>query len=168
MCDITASIPFECNNSQGGLSTLVLIPFVENSVTVLNGEGTALDAGITEAFKYEFKGNVHSFNEVKTQSIDNGTSTVVQTLNVTLTKVTATKTAQLNLLSEGRVVAFVKDNNGNYTVLGDWKGMYFNVDKQSGSATGDTNGYVLTGTADAKQLGATLDSATATALEALV
>lgn len=166
--DITAGIGFECETGIGGANKLILIPYVDDALTITDSEVTAIDDDITVAYEYSCAENTLNYTDVKTPSRETGSSPGVQTLGASIKKTSAAKTAILNVLSEGRVIAFVKDNNDIYHALGIWRGMTIEVTKQSGTATADGNVYILNGNADAKKLSPSLSSTAATALEALV
>jgi len=123
--DISANIAFDCLKSQGGLNRVWLANWVEGGVTSLAGVGTGLSSNLTTVYEYAITGNVHNFTETKSSNKDTGTSGTAQVVALTITKTSAEKTAQLNLLSSGRVILFLEDNNKNIHALGLWKGMYF-------------------------------------------
>lgn len=167
-CDITSGRLKACKNNIGGLATLYLFNYVEDAFTIVGGEATAVNPLVTAVYEYEIDGNTHNVVENFVGSVDAGTSVNTQTLTAMLKGMDAVTSAQLNTLVYGKVIAVVKDRNGNYNPLGIDDGMDFTVDAGTGSAKTDMNGYTLTGVATTGALSPILDSATVTAFLALV
>jgi hypothetical protein len=168
MCDITSGRDKQCKNSIGGLGSLFLFNFVENPFTVASGVATAINPELTEVFEYKIEGDGNNVSESYVSDRNSGTSVNTQTLTIVLKKISATSSAQLNLLTQGFPMAVVKDRNGVYHALGIDDGIDFTVVQSTGGAKTELNGYTLTGTATTKELSPKLDSATITAFLALL
>ena len=85
-----------------------------------------------------------------------------------LKKQTKDSANELGLVVKARPIAVVQDRMDNYKIVGISDGTVATGDIQSGGAKGDFNGYNLTLTATEVLPAPTLDSATVTALTALV
>lgn len=170
MCLITSgrNIP-ACKDSIGGLKNAFLINFVEDSFTVTDGEATAINVNITEVFKYGLRNDGNNFSESVVSDKNTGTTTNTQTLTLALPKLDKDTAFQIDLMSKGRPVIVVQDKNDNYKVVGISEGCDLTGSGlDSGGARSDFNGANLTFTAIESAVAPFLDSATITALEALI
>jgi len=167
-CDITAGRVKQCKDGIGGVSKLYVWNFIEDPFTVAAGEATAINVLITAVFEYELSGDGHVLDENKVPSRDNGTALNTQTTTAILQKIDAATSAEMNLLAASFPQAAVKDRNGNYFAVGITDGIDFTVTPNTGSTKGDLNGYTLVGLSTEQNLAPILDSATVTALLALV
>lgn len=167
-CNLTTGRSRVCKDSLGGNSTLYLFDWVEDPFTVASGEATAINAAITSVFEYELEGDSNTLVENMVSDRNTGTRVNTQTLTIALKKIDAATSAELNLVAANFVGAVIKDRNGVYHALGIDDGMDFTIDQATGGAKTDLNGYTLTGVATTSSLSPKLDSATVTALEALV
>lgn len=167
-CDLTAGRLRACKQNIGGLGKLYLFNFLENPFTVAAGVATAINPLLTEVFEYEIEGDGNNVSESFVSDRNSGTSLNTQTMTIMLKKIDATTSAQLNLLTYGFPMAVVKDRNGIFHAIGTDDGIDFTVVQATGGAKGEMNGYTLTGVSTTGALSPKLDSATATAFEALV
>ena len=167
-CDITKGRAKQCKDGIGGTSLLYLFNFEEDPFTVVAGEATAINVLITTVFKYELQGDGHILDENMVSARNEGTSLNTQTITTILQKIDASTSAEMNLVAAGIPQAVVKDRNGNHFAVGITDGIDFTIVANTGSAKGDLNGYTLTGVSTEQNLAPILDSATVTALEALV
>jgi len=167
-CDLTAGRLRACKQNIGGLGKLYLFNFLGNPFTVVAGVATAINPLLTEAFEFEIEGDGNNVSESFVSDRNTGTSLNTQTMTIMLKKIDATTSAQLNLLTYGFPMAVVKDRNGIFHAIGIDDGIDFTVVQATGGAKGEMNGYTLTGVSTTGALSPKLDSATATAFEALV
>jgi hypothetical protein len=167
-CDLTAGRLRACKQNIGGLGKLYLFNFLENPFTVAAGVATAINPLLTEAFEFEIEGDGNNVSESFVSDRNTGTSLNTQTMTIMLKKIDATTSAQLNLLTYGFPMAVVKDRNGIFHAIGIDDGIDFTVVQATGGAKSEMNGYTLTGVSTTGALSPKLDSATATAFEALV
>lgn len=168
-CDITAGRGKPCKKQLGGVSKLFLFNWLEDPFTLLAGEATAMNVSLTEAFEYDLStlgADVLIENGVGDEAA--GTFVNTQTVTAILQGLDATTSAEMKLLAQGRVSGIIKDNNGNYQLVGDTDGMNFNVDSTTGTVHGEFNGYTLTGVALENKYAPFLDAATITAFELVV
>lgn len=167
-CDITQGRAKECKDGIGGTSVIYLFNYEEDPFTVTNGEATAINVLITSVFKYDLSGDGHILDENVVSARNEGTTVNTQTITAILQKIDASTSAELNLVAKTTPQAVVKDRNGNHFAVGITDGIDFSIVANTGSAKGDLNGYTITGVSTEQDLAPILDSATVTALEALV
>lgn len=168
MCLLTSGRTEPCSDGIGGNKKAYFINFVENAFTVTSGEATAISADVTEVFEYELLNDSNTFTETFTQDINAGTSTYEQVLVLALKKQDLATAREIDKIVKGRPIVVVKDRMGNLKVCGLSDGTVATGDIASGGAKAEFNGYNLTLTATETSPAPFLDSATVTALEALV
>lgn len=167
-CALTSGRTEPCRDAIGGLKAIYLFDFEEGSFTVTAGEATAIDAAVTEVFKYELLADGNTLVESFTADANNGTSVYEQVLTVALKKQDKATASEVATIVKARPIAVVQSRDGNYKVVGISDGTVATGDIQSGGAKADFNGYNLTLTATEVLPAPTLDSSTVTALIALV
>jgi hypothetical protein len=146
-----------------------MMDYASPNFTVSGEQATAIDAGITEVFKYITRTNNDTFTESMPSDKNTGTTVNTQTLEVRLKKQTYQSAAELMLVAHATPIIVVVGRDGSYKVMGISEGCDLTGSNiQSGGARGDFNGYDLTFTAEEVRLAPHLDSSTITALEALV
>ena len=85
-CPITSGRTEACNDSIGGLDAFFAVPYITNGFTILDGEVTAIDAGITESFKYELRADANIQTSDGVSDENTGVSLFTETLVVALKK----------------------------------------------------------------------------------
>lgn len=167
-CDVTQGRSKVCKDGLGGQTALYLYNSIEDAFTVVAGEATAINAGLTTVFKYELEGDGNTLEQSMEGSRLTGSRVNTQTLTTVLKKIDAATNAELNLMVAGYPQAVVEDRNGKLHALALDDGMDFTAVSSTGGAKADMNGYTLTGVATTSTLAPILDDATATAFKALV
>lgn len=167
-CTLTSGRTEPCRDAIGGLKAAYFIDFVEDSFTIAAGEATAIDAAVTEVFKYELLADGNTMVETFTADANNGTSIYEQVLTLALKKQDADTANELALIVKSRPIVVVQHRDGSYKIVGISDGTVATGDIQSGGAKADFNGYNLTLTATEVLPAPSLDSSTITALLALV
>jgi len=167
-CNLTSGRTEPCRDSLSGLKNLYLLDFEEDSFTVAAGEATAINAAVTEVFKYELLADGNTLVETFTADQNTGTSTYEQVLTVALKKQDVATANELALIVKSRPVAVVEGRDGNFRVVGISDGTVATGDIQSGGTKSDFNGYNLTLTATEVLPAPYLDAATITAFDLLV
>lgn len=167
-CILTKGRTEPCRDAIGGLKAIYLTDFLDDSFTIVSGEATAIDAGITEVFKYELLADGNTLVETFTADANNGTSIYEQVLTVALKKQDKETSSEVATIVKARPIAVAQFRDGSYKIVGISDGTVATGDIQSGGAKADFNGYNLTLTATEVAPAPTLDSATVTALLALV
>ena len=169
-CPITSGRTEACNNSIGGLDAFFAIPYVADGFTIDEATGlvTAIDAGITEAFKYELRADANIMVSDGTSDENTGVSLFTETLTVALKKQDAETNVQVNLLQQGLHYIITQSKDGNYQLLGSLDGSRVTASNIStGGARTDFQGYNLTFTSFSKTPPPFLDTATVQALLAI-
>lgn len=140
---------FPCKDAIGGVKRIWAREFDADIFgTVSNGAlSQAESAAVFRSF--EVTKNSSYLTETVTASVENGTVFYSQEISITLPKLTAGDQAELYDLAKSRLHIIVQDNNDNYWVCGLRRGVEMTGGThQTGTATGDLNGYQLTFTAE--------------------
>ncbi len=167
-CNLTSGRTEPCRDAIGGLKAIYLLDYVEDAFTIASGEATAINAAVTEVFKYDLLADGNTFVETFTADQNNGTSIYEQVATLALKKQTKESADELAIVVRSRPVTVIKFRDGRHVIQGISDGTAATGDIQSGGAKGDFNGYNLTLTSTEVTPAPTLDSATVAALEALV
>ena len=167
-CLLTSGRTEPCRDAVGGLKAVYFADFLEDAFTIAAGEVTAIDVGLTEVFKYELLADGNTLVETFTADQNNGTSIYEQVLTLALKKQDKDTANELALIVKARPLVVVQFRDGTYKAVGVSDGTVATGDIQSGGAKADFNGYNLTLTATEVLPAPTLDSATVTALLAIV
>lgn len=166
-CPITAGRLLGCKAGRGGIKNIFFANYDNYEIVVTGQEVTSLGS-LAEVFQYEVKATVNTLTETGTGSDDAGNFVNMQSLAVTLPRMSADLQAQVRLICAGRPIVFVEDYNGNILVVGLKAGTSSNCVKQTGGAAADMNGFQLTVTGEESDLSPFLTDAMQTALKALV
>lgn len=148
-CDITMGRIEPCKDSVGGLDAIYIINDGDYTFTMDITDTDVIDSvsDTPSAYKYDLKGN-STFEQTITSSTENGTTFFEQTLTLTLKKLDINSHKELKLLSWGKPKIIVKDNNGNFFLVGKEHGAEVTGGTiVTGGAMGDLSGYTLTFTA---------------------
>jgi hypothetical protein len=167
-CVLTSGRTEPCRDAIGGLKAAYFLDFMEDAFTVAAGEATAIDIAVTATYKYELLADGNTLEETFTADMNNGTSVYEQVLTLALKKQTKESANELALIVKARPIVVVEDRMGNFKIVGVSDGTVATGSISSGGAKADFNGYNLTLTATEVLPAPTLDSATVTALKALV
>lgn len=167
-CTLTQGRLEPCRDAIGGIKAVYLIDYQEEAFTIAAGEITAIDAGVTAAYKYELMSDNNTLVETFTADANNGTSIYEQVLTMALKKQDKATASELAIIVKARPIAVVQFRDGNYRAVGVSDGTVATGDIQSGGAKADFNGYNLTLTATEVEPAPYLDESTITALLALV
>jgi len=168
MCDIAAGRAKTCDNLQGGVEELYFFNNITDAFTVAANVCTAMNAGLTAAYKYVIQGDGNTLTESNVSDKKVGTKVNTQTLVAQLKQVNSATNVELDKLLAGDISAVYKDRNGQYRWIAD-KG--FNVTSTAELVTGgarvDFNGYNVTLVAETLDLAPSLDASTVTAFLAV-
>jgi len=168
ICDITAGRLRACKQNLGGLGRVFLFNYLANPFTVTAGVATAINPLLTEVFEYEIEGDGNNIAESLVPDRNTGTSVNTQTTTITLKKIDATTSQQLNLVAYSFPMMVVVDRNGVGHAIGIDDGIDFTVAQNTGGAKTEMNGYTLTGVSTTGSLSPKLDTDTLADLIALV
>jgi hypothetical protein len=167
-CTLTSGRTEPCRDAIGGLKAIYLANFLEDGFTVDASEAIAINAALTEVFKYELIADGNTYVETPTQDPNAGTTTYEQVLSVVLKKQTKESANELAIVLRSRCLVVVQYRDGSYRVMGIEDGTYQTGDFQSGGAKNEFNGYNLTFNAMETAPAPYLDDATITALDGIV
>ena len=168
VCDITAGRSKPCKTNVGGVSKLYLFNFLEDPFTVVDGEATAMNVLLTEAFEYDLVGDGQVLAENMPSDRNTGTTVNTQTITAILQGLDFATSNEMKLIAHGYPTAIVKSRAGNFHLVGDSDGIDFTIDSTTGAAVAELTGYTLTGVSIENRLSPILDSATVTAFLAVV
>lgn len=152
-CLFTSGIPRECRDNAGGLRKVYLAN-KNDIVSVTPALGSITDLGVvtqitmaTGTTFFEFSSTKESSNFVQNIQSNqaNGTVGIEQVLSLTFSKMTGTKSKQIDLINSAEMVAIAEDYNGRYFLLGEFGALETNGGSaETGTALADLNGYKLT------------------------
>ncbi len=154
-CALTSSYTLDCKDAIGGLKSVLFIEFKNvTTITVVANVVTAITKAAAKTFyKYELAKETSQFTETVTASAQNGTTYYAQSLNIILNKLQTATRNEILLLAQNNLIGIAEDKNGKYWLLGRLNGLDISGGTaQSGTASGDRNGYELTFDAQEKEL----------------
>ena len=170
-CDIAigANRDKVCNNLQGGNEEFYFFNYIDDAFTVVAGEATTVNVGLTAAYKYVIQGDGNTFTQSSVTDAKVGTKVSTQTLVGQLKQVNAATNVELDKLASGTIAGVIKDRNGVYHWFAkDSVNVTSTIEAVTGGARTDFNGYNVTLVAETLELAPILDAATVTAFLALV
>lgn len=145
-CALTQGYSLGCREAVGGIEWVAFAPFA-NKGTLTESSGTVISLSLTSGqfFKYEQEQEVAQFTETETINDQNGTIYYQQELSIATNGLTAAMRNELKLLAANRLLAIVKDRNGDYWLLGnDYSIRASAGTASSGTAMADRSGYTKT------------------------
>ena len=172
-CDLTTGRAIPCLDAKPGIDDIYFIPRTalgKDAFTLTGNEVTGLDILITEAFKYSLGGDDENILNINgnDDSRATGATTFTHEAVVKLKKIDKATSQELGVVAKSRPNVVMKDNDGNYRLLGLSEGCYINVVETSGGAKNSFNGYTVNINSVEFESAPFLDSATIDALEGLV
>jgi len=144
-CDITAGRLRACKQNIGGVGRLFLFNNIPNPFTIVAGIITAINPALTIVYEYEIEGDGNNIAENMVSDRNTGTSVNTQTSTISLKKIDAVTSQQMNNLAYGFPMMVVLDRNGLGHAIGIDDGIDFTVAQSTGGAKTEMNGYTLTG-----------------------
>lgn len=148
-CSLTQGYSLGCREYVGGLEWVAFAEFA-NKGTLTESSGTVIALSLTSGqfYKYQQEQEVAQFTETETINDQNGTIFYQQELSIGVNGLTAALRNELKLLAQNRLLAIVKDRNGDYWLLGNDYSIRASAGTAgSGTAMGDRSGYTKTFTA---------------------
>lgn len=168
-CPITSGRKDGCKKYIGGVKAIYASEFKDGNYVFANGEVTAIDAGLTEVFKYELKPDGNSWTSEGVSDKNTGTTIYNESFATVLTGLDKDTSLQVDLFMKGYQHLVVEDYMGNFYLLGTLEGISVTASTiTTGGAHTDFSGYNLTFTGVSAIPAPKLDSATVIALEAIV
>lgn len=147
-CILTSGYTLGCRDNIGGIQEVYIGEYNSDSMTYVLGTDSIIGtfSGATVSF-YTFEQELEtaSYTENGVFSTENGTAFYEQTLTITLHKLDAALRNKILLLGQGKWRIMVKDQVGNYHLLGKQNPIRVSAATPGvGKAYGDLNGVVIT------------------------
>lgn len=149
-CLLTTGYSLGCRDSIGGIQDVWIGNFGPNATYTLNATDTitAFTGTTVSYFKFEQEMETGQFNQAGAYSTENGTVFFTQELQLSFHKNDATLRNQLLVLSQANMSVIVKDQRGEYWLMGYQNGVRATAGSMNtGKAFGDLNGFTITLTA---------------------
>lgn len=160
-CGLINTIARDCLNALGSIETIYVAEWSRVASITENSSGQVTAISMTAPSKfleYQLEKGTGNFTQTANHSKDNGTTVYDQVLTVPINKTSLTKDFILKLTGHNRLMIIVKDNNGEYKLMGrTGANMTQNV-STTGTALGDKQGYTLTFNAQEGSYAGTVDS----------
>lgn len=166
-CALTSSYALSCDVGQGGVIELY---FIEKgnvtAITEVSGVVTAITKAPGAVFrKYEQEQETASLVETFNANVQQGSQYYQQELVVVVNKMETAKRNEFLLLNKNRLIAVVKDSNGNYWLAGKTRSLRATAGTSgTGTAGADRNGYTFTYTAMEPEMAPNVSDATVATL----
>lgn len=147
MADATTGRTNPCDNSRPGVEAGYIIPFIgrEGFTIEDNGDISGLEMGVTEAFKYELVADENIFTENKADTgRSTGTTVFDQSAIWKLKKKDSATRNELNVILKCRHHIVMKDNEGNWCLLGLEDGSRGTMESTTGGTRSDSPAYTIT------------------------
>ena len=157
LCATLSGITLDCRDNVGGIEEVYIaaasgsIAFTSDPtdgtsvITNIVLDGTAVTDLATDFDTYQLVKQTGTFTETGTFSEENGTAFYTSVASAVFNKVEGAKLLELyNLGITTLLCVLVKDNNGNYWMLGNDRGaLVSNSTTDFGTAFGDRNGLTI-------------------------
>ena len=144
---ILSGLAKDCAGNIGGIRAVYLANFDDvTGVTVTDGKVSAITMAASAKFKkYNFKPGTGSMSSTLNRDLAAGTNYVSTDLLLQFNRMETAKRVEMNALSQGELIAIVKDNNNVFWLLGREEPLNATAgDGQTGTARSDGNRYTLT------------------------
>jgi hypothetical protein len=146
-CLITNGYVLGCRDSIGGIQEAYIGNFESGATYTLSSDDTITAFGGTTASFFTFEQEIETgeFNQTGEYSTENGTVFFDQQLTLMFHKNDSALRNQLLLLSQANMSVIVKDQRGEYWLMGFQNGVRaINGAQNTGKAFGDMNGVTIT------------------------
>jgi len=138
-CNITKHIGRKCKDSQGGIKTVYLFPFVKYSRSQIVLDGQRL-ASFPSTTVFDWHSIASNFSE--NQSFDSGSIVWDQNLTIQIPKTNLD--SEVYKLANKDYRAIYIDEIGNIRILGLFNGLEATISNETGQEKADFNGYKIT------------------------
>lgn len=141
-------IALDCGNV-GGLKSIYIADVLDvTSITVLDGEVTAITMDASKKFKeFNFRKGNASFSSESSRDDQAGTSFVTTTTSASFNHMETAKRKEMQGLATANTYVIAKDENGKNWFIGEGSYNSGGASGASGASMGDANAYELTLTA---------------------
>lgn len=143
-CVINSGVTLDCLDGVGGVDTIYITEYENLNTFTADTSGQVTTFTLTTGKKF------WTFNLEKEDAqlaeafsmAEGGSGVYAQTLTFSIKKLSYEKRHLLKLVANNRLLVIVKDANGNYLLMGKYKGAKLTgIDANTGKALGDANGY---------------------------
>lgn len=145
-CQTLTGLSSACEANMGGIKTAWIacsedVP--KASITISNGEVTAITSFSTAFKKYEFKKNTG--NTVTTPTVTDGGVFYDSSISLQFAKQETVKKLEIEAIAQSDMKVIIQDNNGKYWFYGYENDVTLSDGSvESGTALTDFNGYNIT------------------------
>lgn len=145
-CLIDSGYELGCRDNIGGIQVAYIGNFDSGQTYTLDGDNNITGVtGSVSYYTFEQEMENGEFNQAGAYSTENGTVFFTQTLNLMLHKNDATLRNQLLVLSQANLSIIVKDQRGEYWLMGYQNGCrVIEGSQNTGRAFADMNGVTIT------------------------
>lgn len=150
-CTLTKGFTLDCNEGIGGVKEIFFQKW-SNFATgvVVDGTSAVITAlPTTTIYRYQPNRNTGALTVTPTVNLENGTLFYIQTVELTLNKLSPEKRLELESLAKAKLAVFVRLFDDQIVMVGRTDGAFLTAGTYaSGKAKGDLNGYQITITAE--------------------
>lgn len=160
-CGLTSTIARGCYDAVGGIETIYVAEYGRVASITVNSSGDVSAISMTGAskfYEYQIEKGTGNFTQTGTTNPANGTTVYDQVLTVPINKTSSAKDFILKLTAYNKLMIIIKDNNGEYKLMGKTGAFLGTNASNTGTALGDTQGYALTFNAQEPAYANTVDS----------
>lgn len=146
-CLLTTGYTLGCRDSIGGIQEVYIGNFKSGATYTFNANEviTAFSGATVSYFTFEQEMETGTFNQTGAYSTENGTVFFDQQVMLTFHKNDAALRNQLLILSQANMSVIVKDQRGEYWLMGHQNGVRAIAGAMNaGKAFGDLNGVTIT------------------------
>lgn len=149
-----------CRDNTGGIQEIYIKSYSATASYTYDVNGQIATASVPETFyKFEQTSEVAEFTQEGQHSLENGTNFWNQNVNMVFHKYQAALRDLIYVLAQKEVLIIVKDQNGNYFMIGEQNGANLiassaNVGKAYGDMNGSTIGFQAKEPSPARQCSA--------------
>jgi hypothetical protein len=146
-CLLTSGYTLGCRDSIGGILEVYIGNFDSGATYTLSADDivTAFSGSTVSYYTFEQEMETGEFNQTGAYSTENGTVFFDQQLTLTFHKNDADLRNQLLVLSQANMSVIVKDQRGEYWLMGYQNGVRaISGAQNTGKAFGDLNGITIT------------------------
>jgi hypothetical protein len=143
-CVINSGVSLDCLDGVGGVDTIYITEYENLNTFTADTSGQVTTFTLTSGKKF-WTFNVEKEDAQLAEAFtlgESGAPVYAQSLTFSVKKLSYEKRHLLRLVSQNRLLVIVKDANGNYLLMGKYKGAKLTAtDANTGKALGDANGY---------------------------
>lgn len=150
-CNLTKGFTLDCNDGIGGVKEIFFQKWSNFATGVTINSTTGVIDGLptTTIYRYQPNRNTGALTVTPTVNLENGTLYYLQTVELTLNKLSPDKKLELESLAKAKLAVFIRLFDDQIVMVGRTDGAFLTAGTYaSGKAKGDLNGYQITITAE--------------------